>query len=608
MLKCKSVETLRETSKLVYRIPDAKKMSRDELAERICEMLKSDPIGYLLTDLDLLPTDVMSAIYEMVDEGSLRLKTTGDEGVLSKILERLYFVDCKQWKEGKFAGTNTFSLPKELCHAISESSEEIDSIRRFGDDVELYANCAVILYGVVSLSELIEIFERYFPEDDGVLDEGRVRCYLMSRCDEESEWFLHGKLVCHREFQDADESVVDDLIEDFFDRRKRSPRWYPGDRDEFERYCEEYANLETPEAKALDKWLADNGLDGEDERIAALYEALYSIQHEERFAKVIERLLDAATGKGIDGATQEFVDIINNFAGNMRLRVNNGHSGREMLEMSASDRPAPFMLKVNPRAEVGRNDPCPCGSGKKFKKCCGMKTKKAEKISARAMERLAVYLPMRDKTSKFVRRHVVPLNTLESQRAAGERIGITKNGKVVGRGTAETFASIVGDYTAMMDDSRGEPPIKRLIAQESRFSGDDREALEMFKKYRYTWLEILDAEPGVGVKCRDLLLDKEIFLMECSFSCDYGVKGMTLCAGIGELPNGTYMILGVMHPAGFENPRTILNIVLAHLGIERKPPITLSFSEQARFAAETIKRINAIGRFAQVKYGGVDEG
>ncbi|GAA4851819.1 YchJ family protein [Algivirga pacifica] len=31
---------------------------------------------------------------------------------------------------------------------------------------------------------------------------------------------------------------------------------------------------------------------------------------------------------------------------------------------------------VNPKAEinphkVGRNDPCPCGSGKKYKKCCG---------------------------------------------------------------------------------------------------------------------------------------------------------------------------------------------------------------------------------------------
>jgi uncharacterized protein YecA (UPF0149 family) len=22
--------------------------------------------------------------------------------------------------------------------------------------------------------------------------------------------------------------------------------------------------------------------------------------------------------------------------------------------------------------KIGRNDPCPCGSGKKYKKCCGM--------------------------------------------------------------------------------------------------------------------------------------------------------------------------------------------------------------------------------------------
>ncbi len=24
--------------------------------------------------------------------------------------------------------------------------------------------------------------------------------------------------------------------------------------------------------------------------------------------------------------------------------------------------------------DIGRNDPCPCGSGKKYKKCCGGKT------------------------------------------------------------------------------------------------------------------------------------------------------------------------------------------------------------------------------------------
>src|SRR6266850_1157957 len=30
----------------------------------------------------------------------------------------------------------------------------------------------------------------------------------------------------------------------------------------------------------------------------------------------------------------------------------------------------PNVPAVNPFKGIGRNDPCPCGSGKKFKKCC----------------------------------------------------------------------------------------------------------------------------------------------------------------------------------------------------------------------------------------------
>jgi len=33
--------------------------------------------------------------------------------------------------------------------------------------------------------------------------------------------------------------------------------------------------------------------------------------------------------------------------------------------------PMPGMAPARPSAAVGRNDPCPCGSGKKYKKCCG---------------------------------------------------------------------------------------------------------------------------------------------------------------------------------------------------------------------------------------------
>jgi preprotein translocase subunit SecA len=34
--------------------------------------------------------------------------------------------------------------------------------------------------------------------------------------------------------------------------------------------------------------------------------------------------------------------------------------------------PAPkISINIQPTSNVGRNDPCPCGSGKKYKKCCG---------------------------------------------------------------------------------------------------------------------------------------------------------------------------------------------------------------------------------------------
>lgn len=33
--------------------------------------------------------------------------------------------------------------------------------------------------------------------------------------------------------------------------------------------------------------------------------------------------------------------------------------------------PPPVQPIHKEKKEIGRNDPCPCGSGKKYKKCCG---------------------------------------------------------------------------------------------------------------------------------------------------------------------------------------------------------------------------------------------
>ena len=44
----------------------------------------------------------------------------------------------------------------------------------------------------------------------------------------------------------------------------------------------------------------------------------------------------------------------------------------EQARMAGSGDYQPVQQRVRSGAKVGRNDPCPCGSGKKYKKCCGV--------------------------------------------------------------------------------------------------------------------------------------------------------------------------------------------------------------------------------------------
>ena len=51
-------------------------------------------------------------------------------------------------------------------------------------------------------------------------------------------------------------------------------------------------------------------------------------------------------------------------------------SGRSIEDIEAEKELIEKTEKVKPiqaQGKVGRNDPCPCGSGKKFKACCGRK-------------------------------------------------------------------------------------------------------------------------------------------------------------------------------------------------------------------------------------------
>lgn len=86
----------------------------------------------------------------------------------------------------------------------------------------------------------------------------------------------------------------------------------------------------------------------------------------------LEILHTEAGGTGDDSGTVEFVAHYRERGERRRhhevARFRRGDDGRWLFVDGRAPEQA-TVQRTGPR--VGRNDPCPCGSGRKFKKCCG---------------------------------------------------------------------------------------------------------------------------------------------------------------------------------------------------------------------------------------------
>ena len=105
-------------------------------------------------------------------------------------------------------------------------------------------------------------------------------------------------------------------------------------------------------------------------------ELVYDIQLGSMPGDLIERLqndIEPADMKQMQMLVDKLITLMNE----TRQWVLKGHSPKELrMQMhktpeSAEDMRGAEVYDFRTRKKVGRNDPCPCGSGKKFKKCCG---------------------------------------------------------------------------------------------------------------------------------------------------------------------------------------------------------------------------------------------
>ncbi len=150
-LKGKDVACLREASRTLFRIPHAKDMTRDEIADKILELFLPNPERWLLDEIVCMDDAVADALHDMLFKGPQRMSASGGEATrrVLTFLRGLYWVNCRDWKDGKEAVSYTFAVPEEI-RALFETEDDFEAIWSLGGDIVAYACSAVTLYGVVS--------------------------------------------------------------------------------------------------------------------------------------------------------------------------------------------------------------------------------------------------------------------------------------------------------------------------------------------------------------------------------------------------------------------------------------------------------------------------
>ena len=90
------------------------------------------------------------------------------------------------------------------------------------------------------------------------------------------------------------------------------------------------------------------------------------------FQKIIQKFFSRFECKD-EKQLNEFAQALLMISNTTRIWENRGHTPSELGQLARPHlQPLPNIpFQVIDGGKVGRNEPCPCGSGKKHKKCCG---------------------------------------------------------------------------------------------------------------------------------------------------------------------------------------------------------------------------------------------
>ncbi|MDO0822653.1 SEC-C metal-binding domain-containing protein [Desulfosporosinus nitroreducens] len=353
ILALKNMTELRQLGK-VLQVKYYGKLPKAELIPAIAETLKqSDTLRNCLYTLNEIE-------WEFFQKAAAKKHLQTDKVYIDSyhIPQKMGLLQCFYHKDKLW-----FVVPKELRAAYRIISEtDFLEDKRFRDLLNRFAIAAVSLYGVISQDDFVELFNSHNERQTNI-----------------DEMF---PLLLNNVYNDVgycfwDEYIVDDSFEQdefagvkrLLSERSGKPRYNPT-REDFLNYSDwDYYEV-TPQLITIKQHLSK--LIDDPDVVEEILDEIHNLSAVEARTQNFFDLLDSA-GVVFDNMEQAgaIMQLIVDVRNNTRLWTNYGHTPNELSSREKSNLRLLPSVQTKYNQKIGRNDPCPCGSGRKYKKCCG---------------------------------------------------------------------------------------------------------------------------------------------------------------------------------------------------------------------------------------------
>jgi hypothetical protein len=314
--------------------------------------------------LVLMRDKELDSFTELLDKEHIQdnIYTRGNTGYLQD-----NYIIFSFYNEGRIY----FLIPEEIKKIYSEI-ENPEFLKKLGRHKQIYRylNACLSLYGAFKKEKFIEIFNHYSDEK---LKQKEFLAVLNAFLSRQQPFYEDDDYIASGYFDDDNLEELEFLLKGNDD----TPFYMP-QKDEFLKFEDDLYYEMTPQLQKLKDFIIRNMKNDEQDVNELIDDIELVCSLEYPMQDVLDEFERHHVLFGGPSQLIEITPLILDVYDNVRTWTNRGNTYCEISRITG--RPFPERIQkplsvpiknIVKMPKANRNDPCPCGSGKKFKKCCG---------------------------------------------------------------------------------------------------------------------------------------------------------------------------------------------------------------------------------------------